>query len=392
MVLDLFAGPGGWDLGLAAHGIGSVVGVEWDDHAVATRKAAGLPTLHADVAEVDASIFSRFVGLIASPPCQAFSNAGKRKGHLDGDRLFTFVDAYAERGWHDPGDGWADDRTPLILQPLRYIEVMPSLRWVAMEQVAPALPFFQRYVEILEDRGFSAWAGVLSAECYGVPQVRKRAFLIASRDGEVAPPEPTHSRYHNRDPQRLDEGVLPWVPMAEALGWNDDVLVGFPRRADSDDSVTIDDVEYRRRDLVPTSRPANALTEKARSWVALHTNRDQRPDGSRQVVDAERPAPTLTAKSGGQWQWERPATTVAGDPRLSGPGRNDPNVSGSQYGPNSVKLTVAEAAALQSFPPDHPWQGTKTAQFRQIGDAVPPLLAAAVLSVPLAVAAQEDAA
>jgi hypothetical protein len=71
-----------------------------------------------------------------------------------------------------------------------------------------------------------------------------------------------------------------------------------------------------------------------------------------------------------EWEYERPSTTVCGDPRLSGP-RNDPNVSGSQYGKNARKITVAEAGVLQGFPADYPWQGTRTSQFRQAGNAVP---------------------
>ena len=51
----------------------------------------------------------------------------------------------------------------------------------------------------------------------------------------------------------------------------------------------------------------------------------------------------------------------------------------SQYGKNARKITVAEAGVLQGFPADYPWQGTRTSQFKQAGNAVPPPVAEAVL-------------
>jgi DNA (cytosine-5)-methyltransferase 1 len=168
----------------------------------------------------------------------------------------------------------------------------------------------------------------------------------------------------------------------------------------------------------PTITSAGSKVGANLSWV-LHTNRDQRSDGTRQTADpTTAPAPALTAKSGGQWivksfrnnnnnnnacerpidepagtlffgqrsNWaawtvERPATTVQGDPRLGRPGHKDRDKGERQFEVDSVRITVEEAAALQSFPAGYPWQGTKTKRFEQVGNAVPPLLAIAVLGV-----------
>ena len=119
------------------------------------------------------------------------------------------------RAW---GETLEDERSALTLVPMHYIErFFPT--YVAMEQVPAVLPIWEAYAELMREMGYSVWTGYLHAEQYGVPQTRKRAYLIARRDGRGAsPPTATHSRYHSRTPEKLDPGVKKWVSMAEALG------------------------------------------------------------------------------------------------------------------------------------------------------------------------------
>lgn len=222
--IDLFAGAGGWDLAARELGI-EPLGIELDSDACATREAVGMPTLQADVSSLDPQDLAPCDLLIASPPCTAFSMAGKGKGR---DALFTYATAIrhmalgaeVEREWLDEQ---CDDPTAhLVLEPLRWaLALSPML--VTCEQVPPVLPLWYLMADALRERGYTAWAGVLEAERYGVPQTRKRAILMASRVGTVHPPQATHQRYVAGESARheitLEGKILPWVSMARVLGW-----------------------------------------------------------------------------------------------------------------------------------------------------------------------------
>jgi DNA (cytosine-5)-methyltransferase 1 len=304
VMFDGCAGPGGWDVAALRLGMGCV-GVEHDDAACATRRAAGLATVQADVAKLDVSGL-RADGIAFSPPCPGFSNAGKGLGRRDLPVIVELI-PHVMAGRYIPVDEWNDWRSPLTLEPARWIAAMRP-EWVVLEQVPAVLPVWEAYADALGERGYSVWAGKVFAEEYGVPQTRQRAVLIASRNKIVGRPPATHTRYRKGAPREA-LGLLPWVSMADALGWALDDQVGFPRRNDRDDGG-----EYRERVLRPASVPAFGLTEKARSWTR-----------------------------------------------------------------NGVMLAVGDAEALQTFPAGYPWQGTRTKQFEQVGNAVPPVMAEHVL-------------
>lgn len=233
-VIDLFAGAGGWDLGARDLGF-DPLGIEWMDEACATREAAGLPTVQADIADLDPARFvaeqmggGAIEGLIASPPCQAYSMAGKGAGRRDQEAVVRCAlevaagnDTRADRAAE-----CEDDRSMLVVEPLRWALALKP-RWLAFEQVPPVLDLWSLFAQILGQQGYHTWAGILSSERYGVPQTRKRAFLIASLDGPVHPPEPTHQAYVPGEPAQeqtadlFGEGLKPWVSMAQALGWTD---------------------------------------------------------------------------------------------------------------------------------------------------------------------------
>lgn len=332
--LDLFRGAGGWSVACQRLGI-TDIGVEIMREANLTAHAAGHEFGWEDVWKPRA--LKGFDGLIASPPCQTFSQAGKGAGRKALDDVLTLLPDVKHMSLLDlqcAARVFGDDRTALVLSPLHYAHAMRP-EWIALEQVPTVLPVWEACAEDLRGIGYSVWTGNLQAEMYGVPQTRKRAFLLASRAKGVAPPEPTHSRYYARTPERLDEGVKKWVSMAEALGWG---LQGRPS---------------------PTVTGGGTEAGGAEPIAKLNERWTNRPD----------------------WAWRRPSTTIVGTFKpevVAAPGYR--TTVSRQNAPDSVRVTVQEAGVLQSFPANYPWQGAKGKQFLQCGNAVPPLLAEAVLS------------
>lgn len=338
LVVDLFAGAGGWDLGARAIGI-EPVGIESDRWACTTRAAVGLRTIRADVTQLSLEPFADAEGLIASPPCPDFSIAGRRAG----------IEGQTGR---------------LMWQVPRWVQAVRP-RWVACEQVPLALPWWEQFGAEMRTWGYRTWTGLLNSADYGVPQTRVRAILLAHRDRQPWPPEPTHSKH----PGGFDE-LLSWVSLAEALGWS-----WAPEWSwEGSDGTTR---------CVSSAEPAHTVMgHRSPRWAygeraVLHTNRGQDRHGRRQMVSVGRSAPTVSGKAGGQWVFDRPATTIAADARIAKPGHHDWG-NGRVKG-DGIKVELWELGVLQGFPHDYPWQGNKTQRATQIGNAVPPPLAAAVL-------------
>lgn len=311
--MDLFAGPGGWDVAAAGLGL-RVVGLELDADACRTAVAAGHARVRTDVATYPTQALHGVPGLLASPPCQTYSRGGLQTGPEDLEQLLLPAVRHV---WHgaSPADACPDvldPRSSLVLEPVRWVrDLHPA--WVALEQVPAVLPLWQALAARMRRAGYSVWTGVLDAADYGVPQHRRRAILLADSRRHAAPPLPTHGR---------DAGLWgePWRAAADVTGWGTGDLVGFPRRADDNahrlgDLVELAGELYRGRDLTTAGEPCQAVTEKARSW-------------SRWCADG----------------------TV-----------------------HRVELT--EASQLQTFPPDYPWRGSRSGCFLQAANAVPPLLA-----------------
>lgn len=372
-VLDLFCGAGGSTVGLSLLGC-EVTGLDYDEDSVATHEAAGHPTLRYNLTERPLPFAEGdFDGVWASPPCTAFSNAGKREGVGLAEEL---IDAMLDERW---GHFDGSDINPAVwlALPTLFHVIQMRPRWTAWENVKQTAPVMEAALTVLRRYGYEGEVVVLKSEQYGVAQTRQRAFLIAARDHTPVTPEPTHAeyvhpRFHKKREQVAEEaarnGTPPWVSMAEALGWVMPEWVTLNTGRDWKKGGTRDDAQQ-----IDPDQPCPAITHQADAWKWWMKKRN---DQSGTDVDVT-------------WPTQRPATAIAGRGLVPDPGANANRFNGSTKSRNDgFNITPAEAARLQAFPTEHPFQGGRTSVFTQIGNAVPPPLAAAVAGAAAGVAWQ----
>jgi DNA (cytosine-5)-methyltransferase 1 len=315
VITELFAGPGGLGAAAAALGLHGQ-GIEWDASAVATRRAAGLPTIHADVRRHGPADFPGARILAAGPPCQTFTVAGSGVGRAV---LADILDAVKKMGAREQVDPHllGDERTGLVLEPLRWIltaldngRAYEAVVLEQVQQVQQVQQVWNAYAEVLRAEGYEVATGVLRTEQYGLPQTRRRAVLVARLGVPVALPSPTHRAYRRGQSQQDgDPALKPWVSMGEALNRTEPftVISNYGTGGDA-----------RNRGRRTSSEPAATVTGKISRF---------------RIVDRE--------------------------------------------GQEMPRFTHAEAGRLQGFPADWPWSGKDIAQ--QCGNACPVPLGVALL-------------
>lgn len=300
LVVELFAGPGGFSEGERMAGLNprGSLGFEWDASACMTAVSAGHPRFHGDVWDIDPRRLGFIWGFHSSPPCQGFSPAGKGEGRHDMLLLINACHALA-RGM-DPDEVMRilranvnDAKSPLALLPLVWALIVRP-RWITMEQVATVQPLWDVVAETLRAQGYSVWTGTESSEKFGVGQTRKRALVVASLDRDVSGGLiQTHSRFFTTKAKRgqLEPGFLPYVTMAQALGW------GMTERP----SMTVTGGGTNTGGAEPFGNGGRQGMERERSegrWKVVSnygTNGDPEARGER--FDDE-PAATVTSKGG----------------------------------------------------------------------------------------------
>lgn len=319
MLLSLFCGAGGLDLGFENCGYEIGLGFDLNADSVASynhnRPKVGRARI-GDVAklsptQLDQTFGKRFLprGVIGGPPCQSFSQANVNQRN------------------NDPRDAL----------PLEYAKLIAALHkrspldFFVMENVVGlTLSRHQRTLDSTINRltraGFTVTKAILDAKDFGVPQVRRRLFVVG----------------FNKEKYQGKSWVAPCPPIAPVSTVRD-AIHGLPKPT------------YFRRDLCTSE-----ISFHPNHWCMQPKSRKFFTPGA--LIEGD-----STSRSFKTLAWDRPSFAVAY-------GHREVHI----HPAGKRRLSVYEAMRLQSFPPNYELLGTLSSQIRQVSEAVPPLLAQAV--------------
>ncbi len=340
-VVDLFAGAGGLSEGFSrVQCFRTVAAVENDCEAAVTFQAnhPGVDVYAGDIGEWLKSDIRSADIVVGGPPCQGFSNLGARRVRDPRNALWRrYVDA---------------------------LEAVAPLYFV-LENVSDFLrsgQFRDLHRETYRNgrlRGYRIQAVTVNAAEFGVPQIRRRAVVIGShRDlAEVAPLTGSH-------PERCS-----WTTVRSTI--SDLALepdrVDLPNAHIEQDGVSLRGL-FKTTELHLARRPTKLSLDRYAS-VPPGGNRKDIPDHL--LADCWRAHTSGSGDVMGRLHWDRPAVTIRTEFWKPEKGRYLHPVA-------NRAITHHEAARLQGFPDDYLWCGSKSAIGRQIGNAVPILLAEAI--------------
>ena len=353
-LIDLFCGAGGMTLGFTKafnHNFESAWANDFNKYCIETyNQNFGNHGIYGDLVDIlknKSTVIPKADVVIGGPPCQGFSLLNKNRKN--------------------------DPRRQLWRQYLEVVKRADAEIFV-IENV-PQLLGTKEHGEILttaNKMGFKLWSGKICSADYGVPQIRWRAVIIGSKKidpRDIFPPRKTHFNpakmaLNNYDLLLNDEEYLNKPKLWKTVR---DAIADLPNPS----GVEIRDIKAPL-DLHFGRTPTAKSLKRYKAIPKEGMNR----------IDLLRNAPELTPgcwkrkKSGGtdlfgrMW-WDRPSVTIRTEFYKPEKGRY---LHPKQHRP----ITLREAARLQSFPDDFIFKGSKIEIARQIGNAVPPLMAARI--------------
>lgn len=341
-VLDLFCGCGGISEGYRLAGFEIVGGIDFNEYATITFKHN---FKKAQVHNIDISLFSNenikeeygdVDVIVGGPPCQGFSSANR---------------------WQKEQE---DPRNKLFFEYIRFVQqIHPKV--IMIENVRGLLTrdncyAIKRIQEILGEAEYNISYQVLDASDYGVPQNRKRAIIVGVRK-DYKDVVFDFSTIKKKERTTVEDAIGELYPFEKSAAGKKLIttpantpLRKFLRNADN--SVLDQDVVYpaekvqKRISYVPQG--GNWKDVPAELWPS---NRQNRHSSAYKRLDPNTQSCTIDTG----------------------------NAHSNYFHPLYNRIpTIRESARLQSFPDSFEFQGPRGSKYRQVGNAVPPLLAKAV--------------
>ena len=347
---DLCAGAGGLTLGLRQAGVKVEVAVEIDRYAAESYRAnfPDVELLECDLCHVSAKSLARKLQingqslniLVGGLPCQGFSESNRKTRNN------------------------ANPRNHLYKEFLRLLREL-SPRWFVIENVAGIVTlesgaFLRRMMRAFQCAGYKTVCEILNAADFGIPQIRRRAFLVGNRIGVNFKMPQLHLDHNVPLTVRDAIADLPILRNGSAKDLRDyrisfECSSGFAQSMRSAESESVGgNVVSRNTQLVLARyqhiRPGGNWRSIPRSMMANYSQLERCHTGIYYRLS-----------------WNEPSKVI-------GNFRKNMLIHPSQQ----RGLSVREAARLQSFPDSHVFSGPLNTRQQQVGDAVPPLLARAV--------------
>ena len=337
-IIDLFCGSGGLSFGFNLAGYKTILGIDNDKAAIRTfeENHKGSKGIYGDITQITTEEIIKASGgktidvIVGGPPCQGMSIAGPRKLHDPRNQLYlSFIEKVKD------------------IQPKAFvIENVPGLVSLFKGAIKDSI------LNEFEKLGYTVNYQILNSADYGVPQTRKRVFFVGIKSGEK------FSFPEQKVPFEND-----WITSEQAT--SDLPLLMNNLGEEVQDYMTPPQNDYQEYCRTDSQSIFNHLatnhteqTKKIISLVPEGGNYKDLPDEYRESrkfnvawTRYHSMRPTLTIDTGHRHHFHYKANRVP---------------------------TVRENARFQSFPDDFIFYGNRTEQYRQVGNAVPPLLAKSI--------------
>lgn len=368
--IDLFSGAGGLSQGFRDAGYVIPFALDFDEDSCATYRK-NHPDTHVECASIKdfspAQIKTLAGGrvdvVLGGPSCQSFSTAGRRTGWVaEGD---------------ERNDLWEHMfKVVAHLKPKAFLmENVPGM--VYWKEGAFGDKILQRFTDL----GYTVKKEILLAADWGVPQRRRRLFIVGIRDGqEFEFPKQTHMGGWRRDSlelwekRRKEKGLLPHITLQDAIG-------DLPEIGDAAGPTTARYV-VPKSEASPFAKRMRGSSRKVRDHEVQHLSADTTklirhvPAGGtwRDIPPHLLPdryrgmRRTDSTNLLGRLDWNLPSYTVTTQ-------FNNVTTGCFTHPKEHRALSVREGARLQTFPDSYEFVGSVVSRCRQIGNAVPPLLA-----------------